>query len=153
MKALTKTYIQVNIMDFYKFINDADLSDRIRDHLRSHHCSIYNKNNCFVFERFFPSDEIDCVEYDEPIIENDENKGNDLDDVYDSFTSAEQIYSWIEETRKFKKPNIQFDTLMSLKRYLISQGYEPYKSRIEITEAKDSSIVPGYAGVLIDLDW
>lgn len=145
MKKLDKKYIEINIVDFYKFLNDEKLANIIKSYFMDHHCAVYNKNNYFVFERYFTADELECEDYEEEIMENGLFSIIDEDD--------EEIEIVIEKEKDSEKLNIPLITLQKLKEYLKSQGYSPYPGYVEKRKANDKSIVPGYSGILFDVNW
>lgn len=151
MNSLDKKYIEVNICDFYDFLKDENLSNNIMKYFMDHHCCIYNKNNSFVFERFFCSDELECKEYESVNKEEGCNIDNDFFEIEQE--DGILIVPTKRNISNVEKINIQLVTLTKLKDFLREKGYSPYPNYIEKRKEKSKSIVPNYDGVLFDLTW
>lgn len=145
MSCIDKKYIEINICDFYNFLNDENLSNKVRDYFIKNNCCIYNKHNSFVFERFFTSDELECEEYGEEEFE----ESDDFIEIEDE----NSITLIVNKDKNINKINIRLITLLKLKEFLKEKGYSPYPTYIEKRKAESKSIVPNYDGVLFDLTW
>ena len=73
--------------------------------------------------------------------------------VYEKYFFADELEAEDWNSEYPPGENIKLITLLKLKEYLRSIGYNPYPTNVEYRDSDKSCIVPGYAGILFDLDW